>query len=356
MVRLKAEVRLGVGSAGRLPVVDLARRMDTMRPQVDEAVRRVLASGRLLLGGEVAAFEEEFAAFAGRHHAVAVASGTDALRLSLTAMGIGTGDEVIVPAFTAVPTVAAVCATGATPVLADVDHGTAALDPAAAAAAVTERTAAVVPVHLYGRPAPIPDFGVPVIDDAAQAHGAVPASPTAATAYSFYPTKNLGGIGDGGAVVTDDPTLADRLRLLRIHGREEGYSHSVVSGNSRMSEVEAAVLRIALGRLPDLNRRRRSIAERYRRAAPALAWHPPHPRHVHHLCVVRVPDREDFRARVPFQTDVHYPLAISQQPAYRHFARRPCPNAEAWAAECVTIPCFPEMVDDEIELVCRALS
>ncbi len=355
MVRLKAEVRVDARTPVRLPVVDLARRLEAMQPEVDDAVRRVVGSGRLLLGDEVAGFEAEFAAFAGRRHAVAVASGTDALRLSLTVMGIGVGDEVIVPAFTAVPTVAAVCATGATPVLADVDSESGGLDPQSVAAAVTDRTAAVVPVHLYGRPVPIPDVGVPVVDDAAQAHGAVPASPTRATVYSFYPTKNLGGIGDGGAVVTDDAALADHVRLLRNHAREGGYNHRFVAGNSRMSEVEATVLRIGLARLPGLNQRRRWIAAQYRRSAPDLGWHPAHPRHVHHLCVLRTPDRESFRARMPFDTDVHYPVAISQQPAYRRFARRPCPNAEAWAAECVTIPCFPEMADDEIEMVCQAL-
>jgi dTDP-3-amino-3,4,6-trideoxy-alpha-D-glucose transaminase len=328
-----------------------------MQPEVDEAMARVVRSGRLLLGDEVAAFEAEFAAFAGRLHAVAVASGTDALRLTLIALGIGRGDEVIVPALTAVPTIYAVCATGATPVVVDVDPDTAALDPVAASEAVTPLTKAVIPVHLYGRPAPLPHLGVPVIDDAAQAHGAVPSSATAATAYSFYPTKNLGGIGDGGAVATDDDDLAGHLRLVRNHGLEEAYVHRHVAGNSRISEVEAAVLRIGLARLPYLNDRRRRIVARYRDAAPRLRWHPNHARHVHHLCVLRTEaaDRDAFRARMPFQTGVHYPVAISRQPAYRKFARRPCPNAEAWAAECVTIPCFPEMTDEEINTVCEGL-
>ena len=344
--------------AASVPVIDLARRWDALQPDVDAAVARVVRSGRLLLGDETAAFEAEFAAFAGRLHAVAVASGTDALRLTLAAHGIGRGDEVIVPALTAVPTVYAVCATGATPVVVDVDPDTAALDPAAARAAVTPQTKAVIPVHLYGRPAPIPDLGahVTVIDDAAQAHGAVPSSPPVATAYSFYPTKNLGGIGDGGAVVTDDENLADHLRLVRNHALEDGYQHRHVAGNSRFSEVEAAALRIALARLPYLNDQRRRIAARYRDAAPRLRWHPNHARHVHHLCVLRTTDRDGFRARVAFQTGLHYPVAISQQPAYRRFARTPCPNAEAWAAECVTIPCFPEMTEDEVASVAEGLS
>jgi dTDP-3-amino-3,4,6-trideoxy-alpha-D-glucose transaminase len=340
-------------------VVDLARRVAALEPELSQAVARVVASGRFLLGEELAAFEAEFAAFAGRRFAVGVASGTDALRLALLAVGVRPGAEVIVPAMTAVPTVAAVYAAGATPVPADVDPHTAALDPEAARAAVTDRTAAVIPVHLYGRPAAAPDLGVPVVDDAAQAHGALrssPSSPAAvATAYSFYPTKNLGAIGDGGAVVSDDPDVADRVRLLRSHGMGEGYVHHEIATHSRLSEIQAAVLRVGLRRLGEMTERRRVIAAQYRAAAPHLRWHADHPDHVHHLCVLRVEDRMAFRARVPFETAVHYPVAVTQQPAYRRFTRQPCPHAEAWAAECVTVPCFPEMSDDEVEAVCQGL-
>jgi dTDP-3-amino-3,4,6-trideoxy-alpha-D-glucose transaminase len=278
------------------------------------------------------------------------------LRLALRAIGIGAGDEVVVPAMTAVPTAAAVCATGATPVFVDVERDTAMLDPGLAATAVTERTRAVIPVHLYGRPAEVPDVGVGVLEDAAQAHGALdPGAPSAAAAYSFYPTKNLGGIGDGGAVVTDDADLAEQIRLLRAHGLTSGYEHTAVSGNSRLSEIEAAVLRIELRRLPEWNARRQAIARAYRDAAPAMRWQAPHDRHVYHLCVARVDDRDEFRARMPFGTAVHYPRALTQQPAYRQFVQEPCPEAESWAAECISLPCFPEMTDDEIEVVCRAL-
>jgi dTDP-4-amino-4,6-dideoxygalactose transaminase len=338
------------------PVVDIARRTASLQPQLGEAIERVLRSGWFLLGPETEAFEAEFAAFCGRRHAVAVASGTEALRLALVALGVGAGDEVVVPAFTAVPTAAAVCATGASPVFADVEPDTAVLDPGRAAAAVTERTKAVVPVHLYGRPAGAPDLGAVVLEDAAQAHGAPDARATsAAAAYSFYPTKNLGGIGDGGAIVTDDADLAARVRLLRTHGLTEEYEHTAVSGNSRLSEVEAAALRVGLRRLPEWNARRQAIAAAYRDAAPGLRWQAPHERHVYHLCVARVDDRDGFQARVPFGTAVHYPRALTQQPAYRQFVRGPCPEAESWAAECVSLPCFPEMTDDEIEVVCRAL-
>ena len=339
-----------------IPVVDLARRAAALEPELSDGVLGVLRSGQYLLGPELEAFEAEFATFTGRRHAVGVASGTDVLRLALVAMGIGAGDEVIVPAFTAVPTAAAVVAAGATPVFADVDAGSAALAPAAVEAARTDRTRAVIPVHLYGRPAPLPSIGVPVLEDGAQAHGALdPVARSAAAAYSFYPTKNLGGIGDGGAVVTDDPDLAATVRLLRAHGVTEGYEHVRASTNARMSEVEAVALRVGLRRLADQNERRRAIARRYRDAAPHLRWQTDHERHVFHLCVLRVEERDAFRARMPFGTGVHYPRALTQQPAYASYVRAACPEAEAWAAECVSLPCFPEMTDPEVEVVCRAL-
>jgi dTDP-3-amino-3,4,6-trideoxy-alpha-D-glucose transaminase len=340
-------------------MLDLARRAAAMEPELSEAVDRVVRSGHYLLGPELEAFETEFAEFVGREHVVGVASGTEALRLSLVALGIEPGDEVIVPAFTAVPTAAAVCAAGGVPVPVDVDPDTAGIDLEAARRAVTDRTRAVIPVHLYGRPADLPDLGIPVLEDAAQAHGALdPGAPSAAAAYSFYPTKNLGGIGDGGAVVTDDADLAAAIRLRRAHaltGGPEGYVHTAVATNARMSEIEAAALRIGLRTLADGNARRRDVARRYRDASPSLRWQAPHPRHVYHLCTVRVPDREAFRAGLPFATGVQYPRALTQQPAYAQFTREVCTEAERWAAECVTLPCFPELTDDEIEVVCRAL-
>jgi dTDP-3-amino-3,4,6-trideoxy-alpha-D-glucose transaminase len=343
-----------------VPLVDLSRRLGALLPLLTAAVGDVARSGQVLLGPELEAFEREFAAFTGRAHCVGVGSGASAIQLALTALGVGRGDEVIVPAFTAVPTAAAVVAAGAVPVPVDVDPATGALDLAAAAAAVTARTAAVVPVHLYGRPAPLPDLGVPVVEDAAQAHGALVGGPRGAVAcYSFYPTKNLGGIGDGGAVVTDDPAVAERVRRLRVHGQQAGYVHVDVAMNSRMSEVEAAWLRLALDVLPAGNGRRRAIAARYAEAAPELEWHPDHPHHVRHLCVARTPGRDDVRARLEaagVQTGVHYPVAISRQPAYERFVREACPDAEAWAATCLSVPCFPELTDDEVDRVCDALA
>jgi dTDP-3-amino-3,4,6-trideoxy-alpha-D-glucose transaminase len=339
-----------------IPVVDLARRAARLAPELEPAIARVVASGVYLLGPELAAFESELAGYSGRRHAVGVASGTDALRLSLLAMGIGPGDEVIVPAFTAVPTAAAVCAVGATPVFADVDPATATLDPDAARRVVTDRTRAVIPVHLYGRPSSIPDLGVPVLEDAAQALGSLdPSSGAAAVACSFYPTKNLGGMTDGGAVLTDDDGIAATVRLARAHGLAEGYSHTMVATNARLSELGAAILRVGLPHLDADNARRRDIAARYREAAPSLGWQDPHPRHVYHLCVARVRDRDAFRANMPFATGDRYPLTLTEQPAYAAYVREPCPSAEGWARECVSLPCFPEMTDDEIEAVCRSL-
>jgi dTDP-3-amino-3,4,6-trideoxy-alpha-D-glucose transaminase len=326
------------------------------------AVERVLGSGTVLLGPELDACQNELAALLGHRHTVCVSSGASALQLALRAVGVSEGAEVIVPAFTAVPTAAAVCALGATPVLVDVDDSTAAIDPERAAAALTARTRAIVPVHLYGRPVdvtPLVALGVPIVEDAAQAHGALRSIVGAAAVYSFYPTKNLGGIGDGGAVATDDETLAAAVRRLRVHGMAEQYVHVDISQNFRMSEIEAAFIRLQLPRLDVDNWRRRAIARRYRQSAPHLRWHADHPDHVFHLCVARVGHRDRVRAELDaagVQTAVHYPLAITQQPAYRSMTTRPCPAAEAWAAEAITVPCAPELTDEEVETVASALA
>lgn len=346
-----------------VPVVDLSRRAARYGDDFLDATRRVLTGGHLLLGDELAGFEAEFAAFAGAEHCVAVGSGATAIQLGLAALRVGPGDEVLVPAFTAVPTASAVCALGAVPVPVDVDPATAAMDLDAARRAVTDRTRAIVPVHLYGRPAPLPaDLGLPIVEDAAQAHGAVgPAHgrPSAATAYSFYPTKNLGGVGDGGALVTDDGDIAALVRRLRAHGTSAQYVHTEISQSSRMSELECAWLRLLLPDLTAANARRREVVAAYRAAAPSLTWHADDPQHVYHLAVVRVAERERVRAALAERgvgTGVHYRLAITQQPAYRHFARSACPEAEEWAASCLSLPCFPEITDDEVSIVCSALA
>ncbi len=350
-----------------VPVVDLTRRYRRLERSFLDAAQRVLRSGVVLFGPELEALESELdtalhaGAIPGRNQVVAVGSGASALQLIFAALGIGPGDEVVVPAFTAVPTASAVAAVGARPVPVDVDATTAALDADATRAAITSRTRAIVLVHLYGRPADVRPFlgtGLPIVEDAAQAHGALRDVTGTAAAYSFYPTKNVGGIGDGGAVVTADADLAASVRRLRVHGLTEQYVHVDVSQNHRMSELEATWLRLQLPRLRDDNSRRARIAACYRNAAPGLRWHADHPDHVYHLCVARLAGRPEARAAMADRgvtTAVHYPLTIIDQPAYRSFAASPCPGAESWAAECVSVPCFPELTDDEVDEVAAAL-
>ena len=366
-----------------VPVVDLSRRGREVASEFAITVARIVASGSRLLGEETVAFEREFAAWlqpeaagtsqtptpsatptstpsANPIEVVSVSSGASALQLALAGLGVGPGDEVIVPAFTAVPTAAAVCALGAVPVPVDVDAESACLDPELFEAARTARTKAVVVVHLYGRPATLPITDLPIVEDAAQAHGAIrDHHRSAAVAYSFYPTKNLGGIGDGGAVVTADSTLAARVRRLRVHGMTEMYVHEEISQNFRMSELEAAWLRLSLHRLASDNDRRRAIAAHYRSAAPQLRWQSTDPAHVYHLCVMRSIGRQAVRdslAALEVGTAIHYPLSIPDQPAYRSFTRVACPESRAWAEECISLPCFPDLSDGEVEQVATALS
>lgn len=322
----------------------------------------MLDSGSLLLGPELLGFERAFAQFAGGAQCVSVASGASALQLALAALEVGPGDEVIVPAMTAVPTASAVCAVGAVPVFADVELSTAAIDPSAAKSAVTSRTRVVIGVHLYGRPFDVAALSdavdLPIVEDCAQAHGATSRVTGAAAAYSFYPTKNLGGVGDGGAVVTDDVALAHRVRRLRAHGASEQYVHVDISQNHRMSEIESAWLSLTLPYLVADNDRRRQIVAAYRAAAPHLTWQADHATHVYHLAVVRASDRAALREHLQVRgvgSAVHYPLALTQQPAYAHFVTDACPNAELWSAGCVSVPCFPELTDAEVEAVCAAL-
>ncbi len=359
-----------------IPLVDLTRRALGCEQQFGEAVGRVLHSGTYLLGRETLALEVELAQHAAADSrevvaAVAVSSGASALQLSLLALGVGIGDEVIVPAFTAVPTAAAVCSVGAIPVFVDVDRRTACLDLQCVKSAITTRTKAVIVVHLYGYPAEIPDVGVPVIEDCAQAHGALrwprPACSTA-VCLSFYPTKNLGGIGDGGAVLSTDPHFAETIRRYRTHGLTTGYVHTDIAMNFRMSELEAAWLRIGLGRLDEANNRRRIIADRYRSATSetsvtpqesGVTWQALHGDHVYHLAVAHVDRRDDFGAHMAsagIATGCHYPVALVDQPAYRRFVTNACPTAAWWADGCVSLPCYPEMREDEIACVEQALA
>jgi dTDP-3-amino-3,4,6-trideoxy-alpha-D-glucose transaminase len=346
--------------------LDLSRSVYALRAELDRAVAGVLDEGRFVLGPTVESFERAWSEATGAAHAVAVASGTDALALALRAAGVSLGDEVITAANTCVPTVAAIEAAGAAPVLADVDERTWTIDAGQVADVIGPRTRAVVPVHLYGRPAEhdvyavADEHDVRVVEDAAQAHGA-PRGSGVAAAYSFYPTKNLGSLGDGGALVTDDEWLADRARRLRVYGEEEQYRSVEPGVNSRLDALQAAVLNAKLPYLERWNRRRRELAEYYLEALAGCTLRLPadSPDHVWHLFVVRSDDRDSFRRELAergIETAVHYPRAVHEHPAYAHLGRMGgFAVAEALAREVVSLPLYPELKDTEAEAVAGAV-
>lgn len=348
-----------------------------LRAELDAAYRRVIERGWLILGPEVEAFEAEFAAFCGATQAVSVGNGLDALVLALRAAGIGAGQEVIVPSHTFAATWLAVEAVGARPVPVEVDAETYTLDPAAAAAAVTPRTAAVIPVSLYGHPVDMDPIlalaarhGLFVLEDAAQSHGAAyrgrrTGSLAHATAFSFYPTKNLGALGDAGCVVTGDAGLAERLRMLRNYGSRKKYAHELAGVNSRLDELQAAFLRVKLYRLDAMNEARRMSARTYDALLQdAEAVRPPREapwaQHVYHLYVVRSPERDALQARLAkagIETLIHYPVACHRQPAFAHlgYKQGAFPLAEALAAEVLSLPLWPKMAVEDQEAVAAAI-
>lgn len=357
-----------------MPFLDLRRQTEELRSELDGACERVLDSGVFLGGAEVEAFEREFASWCGAREAVAVGSGTDALELALRAVGVGQGDEVITAASTCVPTLAAIVATGATPVLADIDPMTYTLDVESVVRACGSRTRAVVPVHLYGQCAELGDLldlardrGLAVVDDAAQAHGAALGDRRVgglcdATAFSFYPTKNLGALGDGGAVVTDDPEVAGRVRRLRSYGEVERNRSAGYGRNSRLDALHAAMLRVKLPRLEGWNERRRELAGRYGRLLAGRGLELPveaaGTRHAWHLYVVRAGGRDGLRhalAALGVETLVHYPLALHEHPGHTQLARPGLERSEALAREVLSLPLYPQLTDAEVERVCVAL-
>jgi len=333
--------------------------------ELEAAYRRVAASGRLILGPELAAFESEFAAYCGAAHAVGVGNGLDALTLALRAAGVGAGDEVIAPSHTFVATWLAIAATGARPVPVEPDPATCTLTAEAVAAAVTPRTAAVIPVSLYGHPVDMDPLlgvckrhGLFVLEDAAQSHGAAyegrrTGSLAHATAFSFYPTKNLGALGDAGAVTTSDAGLAERLRKLRNYGSIRKYEHEHAGVNSRLDELQAAFLRAKLPRLDAANDRRRAHAAAYAQtlggaAGLTLPVEASWARHVYHLYVVRSPERDALQARLEaagVQTLIHYPTPCHLQPAFADLGFRSgqFPLAERLAREVLSLPMWPGM-------------
>lgn len=359
-----------------IPVFELRRQYRMIRDEIDLAVRGVLKAGHYVLGPNVEAFEAEFSAYCGGTFGVGVANGTEAIQLALTAAGIKAGDEVITVSHTAVPTVEAIKATGAVPVLVDIDPQTWTIDPAQVRARLGPRTAAIVPVHLYGHPADLDPLralaerhGLALIEDAAQAHGArykgrhVGAFGTAGC-FSFYPTKNLGAYGDGGMVVTNDRQIADRVRRLRNHGQAARFEHVECGMNSRLDELQAAVLRVKLRWLDRWNQRRRQIAALYNRlladlpvrCPPQAPWAQSN----YHLYVIEVDERDALRAYLKAEgigTDIHYPKPVHLQPAYCDLspAEGQLPVTESLCQRIVSLPLFPELSDAEAETVASAI-
>ena len=343
---------------------------------INDAVQRVVERGWYILGPEVEAFEAAFAQYHGVAHAVGVASGTDAIELALRAGGVGPGDEVITVAHTAVATVCAIERTGATPVLVDIDPASYTMDPNAAAGALTRRTRALVPVHLYGHPANMTalcDLAdehhlLLLVEDCAQAHGARHDSCLAGTighlgAFSFYPTKNLGAYGDGGAVITNNATLAERLRRLRNYGQTSRYHHQERGINSRLDEMQAAILSVKLAHLDAHNDERRRLAAAYREhlSDVGLPTECADVRHVYHLYVVRHPDRERLREglrRRGVGTLIHYPIPVHCQPAYASLGYGPgaLPVTEQVAGEILSLPLYVGLTPADVATVAGAVS
>ncbi len=370
-------------TAWRVPFGDLQRDQQRMQDELIAAARRVIERGWYILGAEVAEFEREFAAFCGVDHCIGVASGADALYLALVAAGVGPGDEVITVANACMYDVAAIIQAGARPVLVDVDPVTQTIDPAALAAAITPRARAIIPVHLFGRLADmaavmaIADrYGLLVIEDAAQAHGAwrtdADAQPRRAgqwghlAAFSFYPSKNLGALGDGGAVTTNDPALAERVRRLRMYGWERKYYTTEAGGrNSRLDELQAALLRVKLPRLDAANAARRERAAWYATALAGLPIELPTDEagHVYHLYVITLPNRasrdrlRDHLLTNGIGCDIHYPTPTHLQPAYTALGYPPgsLPVTEDLAGRILSLPMYPELSQAEIELVAEVI-
>jgi len=369
-----------------VPFLDLTRQHGPIRPEIDSALARVLDSGQFLLGPEAQALEQELAARCGVPHAVAVASGTDAILLALLAMDVGPGDEAITTPFTFMATGGSIARTGAKVVFADIDPATFNLDPAAAEAAVTGRTRAIVPVDLYGQCAAWERFeaiasarGIRLVEDACQAigasrHGRPAGSFGDAAAFSFYPTKNLGGMGDGGLLTTRSAEIAARVRRLRTHGDAGGYDHREIGMNSRLDAFQAAILRVKAARADAWNAERRKIAARYtellgqvfRSAGTEAAVRPSAPPgsgtvHVYHQYVVRSARRDDLMAhlrKAGIGCTVYYPIPLHLQPCFEALGCRKgdFPESERAAAEVLALPIYPGLTASEQEEVVAAIA
>ena len=359
-----------------IPFVDLQAQYRTLKPEIDAAVLKVLEQAAFILGPAVASFEKDFAAFCGTTEAVGVNSGTSALHLALLAAGVGPGDEVITVPFTFIATASAIDYTGAKPVFVDIDPRTFTMDPAGIEAAITPRTKAIVPVHLYGQAAdmdPILEIArrhdLVVIEDACQAHGARYKGRRVGSlgdlgCFSFYPGKNLGAYGEGGIIVTDRPDYARTIRMLRDWGAEKKYHHVLKGFNFRLEGMAGAVLRVKLRYLEGWTEARRARAAEYARqlaATPArIPVERPGVRHVYHVYVVELPDRDAWRARLAeadVQTGVHYPIPVHLQPAYRDlgYDAGAFPVAARAAMRVLSLPIFPELTTAQLAEIAAVL-
>lgn len=359
-----------------VPFVDLAAQYVQIQPEVDRAIHDVLESQQFILGPDVVRLEEEFAAYCENEFAVGVDSGVNAIELALRALEIGPGDEVITAANTFIATALAISAVGAEVVLVDIDPQTYNMDPQKVEAAITSRTRAIVPVHLYGQPVDMEPIwriagahNLYVVEDAAQAHGARyhnrrTGSLSDIAAFSFYPGKNLGAYGDGGIVVTRDSTLAERVRMLRNYGQREKYHHWVRGFNSRLDTMQAAILRVKLRYLDEWNQSRRDHADHYTRLLSSYVDTPEVPAGVEpvwHLYVIRTPHRDALRdhlERHNIQSGLHYPIPIHLQPAYEHlpYHEGDFPVTEAYAQQILSLPMYPELKPEMIEHVAEAIA
>lgn len=359
-----------------IPLVDLKAQYAAIQPDVDSAIRRVVENTSFILGSEVNAFEKAFANVCGVKHCVGVGSGTAALELTLRALGLGPGDEVITVAHTFIATAEAISAVGATPIFIDVDPQTYNMSSSALLQTIGERTGAIIPVHIYGQPADMTTItaiagqhGIPVIEDAAQAHAAVWAGRKAgglgtAACFSFYPGKNLGAYGDAGAVTTDDDAVAEQVRLLRNHGRHDKYLHEIKGFGHRIDALQSAILGAKLPYLEEWTAARRRLAARYHQLLSdlelMLPYVDPQAEPAWHLYVIRVPLRDellDYLKKQGIGAGVHYPIPLHLQPAYADLGYAPgsLPVTEAVARSCLSLPLYPEMSDEQQDRVVAAI-
>ncbi|MEE9237224.1 MAG: DegT/DnrJ/EryC1/StrS family aminotransferase [Thermoplasmata archaeon] len=360
-----------------IPLVDLKAQYLSLRREIDEAIERVIDKTAFILGEEVRAFEEEFATFCGTAHCAGVSSGTAALHLALLACGVGPAHEVITTPFTFVATAEAIFHSGAKPVFVDIDPATYNINPSNIETAITERTKAIIPVHLYGQPAEMDPIlavarenGLKVIGDAAQAHGARWKGEQIglmgdAACFSFYPSKNLGAYGDGGAVVSNDPETVRKVRKLRNHGRESKHEHLEIGYGERLDELQAAILRVKLRRLEEWIEARRKHARLYRELLADCKVVTPHAasdaRHVYHLYVIRTNRRDAVLARLRDRgigVGVHYPTPLHLEPALARlgYRRGDLPEAEAASREVLSLPMYPELEEVQLKAVAGIIS